>query len=455
MIACSLRRALRPFRVVALLAVVALTACQILPGNQAPKPVARAPAVAPPTKTLPTAKTIPPTAATAPRLAPPSGPAPVDIGFLVPLSGPGAALGHALLQAAELAVSDSGNANLTLLPRDTQGTAAGAATAANSALAAGAEIILGPLFATSVSAVAPLAAARSVPVIAFSNDRAIAGNGVYIMGFTPKEQIARVVGYARSRGLSRFAALAPNTAYGNAVIAALRASVAKDGGSVTKLVSYPEGTTSTNDLSPIVKAFTAYETRHDALLAEKAKLAHRDDAFSKAALQRLDGVDAIGDIGYDAVVLPEGGLTLKTLAALLVYYDLDPTKTQLLGSGQWDVPGLGHTHGLIGGWFAGSPPNLELAFQKRFTGTFAYQPPRLASLGYDAVALAAALVRSDPAQPFTASAITNPNGFSGYDGIFRFGTESAAQYGLAVLQVEPSGFKVIDPAPTSFQALGE
>lgn len=422
-----------------------------------PKPVARAPAAAAPTKTLPAVKALPPTAPAeaAPKLTPPGGPSPVDIGFLVPLSGPNAALGHALLQAAELAVSDGDNANLTLLPRDTQGTAAGAAAAANSALAAGAEIILGPLFASSVSAVAPLAEDRGVPVIAFSNDHAVAGNGVYIMGFTPAEQIARVVGYARSHGLLRFAALTPDTAYGHAVIAALRASVAKDGGSVTKLESYPESASSTNDLSPIVKAFTAYDARHSALLAEKAKLALRDDSFSKAALKRLDSVDAIGDIGYDAVVLPEGGLRLKTLVALLVYYDLDPTKTQLLGSGQWDVPGLGHAHGLVGGWFASSPPDLEQAFRKRFAATFAYVPPRLASLGYDAVALTTALVKTDPAQPFSASAIANPNGFSGYDGIFRFGPHFVAQYGLAVLQVESSGFKVLDPAPTSFQQLGE
>ncbi len=446
----------------AIVSVLALAACQILPGNHPPRPVARAPVAVAPAKPLPAAKAPPSTApsgapasAAAPKLTPPGGPAAVDIGFLVPLSGANAALGRALLQAAELAISDSGNDNLTLLPRDTDGTAAGAAAAAQSALAAGAEIILGPLFSTSAAAVAPLAQARGVPVIAFSNDRAVAGNGVYLMGFTPREQIVRVVSYARTQGLSRFAALTPDTAYGKTVVAALQATVAKDGGSVTKLASYPEDATSTNDLSAIVKAFTSYSARHGALMAEKAKLARRDDAFSKAALKRLDGTDALGDIGYDAVVLPEGGLRLKTLSALLVYYDLDPSKTRLLGSGQWDVAGLGASQGLIGGWFASSPPDLVQRFQTRFAGIFAYKPPRLASLGYDAVALAAALVKSDPAQPFTASAITNPNGFSGYDGIFRFGADSVAQYGLAVLQVERSGFKVIDPAPRSFQQLGE
>ena len=100
------------------------------------------------------------------------------IGLLLPLSGPKAPVGTALLNAAQLALFDARQTEVGLIVRDTKGTPAGAQAAAQSALAEGAALLVGPFFATSVAAAAPQARARQVAVIAFSNDPAVAGNGV-------------------------------------------------------------------------------------------------------------------------------------------------------------------------------------------------------------------------------------------------------------------------------------
>ena len=128
---------------------------------------------------------------------------------------------------------------------------------------------------------------------------------------------------------------------------------------------------------------------------------------------------------------------------------------QLLGSGLWDVPDIGSEPALVGGWFAASPPEARQTLcEQRYHATYGHDPPRLASLGYDAAALAAVLAQADGGEPFSQQAILNPNGFTGVDGLFRFTPGGLVQRGLAVLEVEPQGDVVVSPAPHSFQDIG-
>jgi ABC-type branched-subunit amino acid transport system substrate-binding protein len=372
--------------------------------------------------------------------------------LLLPLSGANAAIGRELLDAAQLALFDLADDRLTLMPRDTQGTPAGAATAAEAVLAEGAELIVGPLFSSESAAVAPIAQGRGVNVISFSNDRSVAGNGVFILGFTPEQEIEQVIGFARSRGYARFAALTPESPYGNAVLQALRRTLAKVGGEAAKIESYP---TDVADLAPIVRRFAEADRRKAALAEQKRQLSEKDDEISRQALKRLEGIEAFGDVGFDALLLPEGGARLKALAPLLALYDVDPAKVRFLGSGLWDEPGLGREPNLVGGWLAATPQANSGAFRVRFQKAFGRTPPRIASLGYDAAALAAVLSQAPQGTPFTREAIANPNGFAGYDGIFRFGPDGVAERGLAILEVAPREFKVVRPAPESFENFGQ
>src|SRR5215510_5968179 len=138
------------------------------------------------------------------------------IGLLLPLSGQQAALGRTLLQAAEMGLFEVGDDSFTLLVEDTA-TAAGADSAARKLLAEGAKVLLGPVFATDVRKIAPIAQGAHVPVLAFTNDVSVAQPGIYVLGVTPQQQVARVVQYAAGQGMQRFAILSPSSAYGNIV----------------------------------------------------------------------------------------------------------------------------------------------------------------------------------------------------------------------------------------------
>ena len=158
---------------------------------------------------------------------------------------------------------------------------------------------------------------------------------------------------------------------------------------------------------------------------------------------------------YDALFLPEGDGRLKNLAPQLPYFDIDPGDVKFLGTGLWDEPGLGTEPALDGAWYAAPPPSLRSAFEKRYQQIYKTAPPRLATLGYDAMALAAVLARAPQGADFSDAALTNPNGFSGVDGIFRLRPDGLVQRGLGVLEVHRGGGTVIDPAPQSFQDLGQ
>jgi ABC-type branched-subunit amino acid transport system substrate-binding protein len=157
---------------------------------------------------------------------------------------------------------------------------------------------------------------------------------------------------------------------------------------------------------------------------------------------------------FDALLLPEGGARLKQIAAQVRAAGGNAKPVQLLGSGLWDTPEIGGDPALVGGWFASSPPEARQEFERRYNATYGHNPPRLASLGYDAAALAAVLARGQAGEPFSQQAILNPSGFTGVDGLFRFTPNGLVQRGLAVLQVEPQGASVVSPAPQSFQDLG-
>ena len=437
-----------------MLAILAACGTSVKPTArpQAQPPATAAPGLPP--ASLPPPDQVPPPGATELTLGltPPALGGPARVALLLPLSGPQAGIGRMLLDAAHLAMLETGSEDIVLLPRDTESRPERAAEAAREAMAAGAGLVVGPLLAAEVRAVGEVARPAGIPVIGFSTDRSVAGDGVYLIGFTPEEQITQVVRFAATRDITRFAALVPETPYGEATLAAYRQAIADAAATLVQTETYAPGTP---DLTPVVKRLAAYDRRHAELQRVKRELAARGDDEAQRELRRIARADTYGEVGYQAVLLPEGGQALRNLAPLLPYYDIDPAEVRFLGTGLWDEPGLGKEPALVGGWFAGVPPDLADAFARRFEQAFGRRPPRIASLAYDAVALATVLAKSRRADAFSPTALENPDGFAGFNGIFRLRPNGVAERGLAILEVTPTGFRVVQPPPQSFQQIGQ
>lgn len=455
----------------AVLSIVAIMgACQTTPttgaGNTNAAPVVKTEnkATPPPAEVAATSEknvSIPPAAATPPKpgklnLTAPQAPVipaePEDqvnrLALLLPLSGRGASIGKALSDAAQMALFETARDDLEVLVFDTQGTTAGAEDAARLAIADGARLFLGPLFGASAEAARPIANAAGVSIVSFSNNRDIAGNGVYVFGFLPGQQVRRIMGFAAARGHGRVGALVPSSGFGELVVASARVAAEQIGVNVVRATYYDP---TDSELSGLIRQFADYDSRKSALAAQKSLLAGRTDQISKQALARLGGLDTFGDPPFDAVLLPAGDPELRGIAPLLAYYDVDPARIRLLGTALWDeAQGLGAEPALVGGWYAAASPEARTDFENKFERAFNRRPPRLASLGYDAMLLAVALTYAENGANYSSEALTDMNGFAGVDGIFRLLPDGTNQRGLAVLEVEQNGVRVIDPAPSSF-----
>jgi ABC-type branched-subunit amino acid transport system substrate-binding protein len=336
----------------------------------------------------------------------------VKVGLVLPLSASGNAGVAALSMknAAEMALAEFQNPNIQLLIKDDSGSAQGAQQGTQQALDEGAEIILGPLFAASVPATAQLVRPRGVSVIAFSTDSSVAGRGVYLLSFLPESDVNRIVDYAAGTGKRSFAALVPDNAYGNVAEAAFKQAVGRKGGRIV--------------------AFEKYG-------ADRATAA-------RTVAQALGGADTL--------FIADDGDSVVAVADALTAAGANLRNIQLLGTGLWDNPRVFASPALQGGLYAAPDPSGFRNFSGRYRTKFGAEPVRTATLAYDAVALVAALARTQGGQRFSAEVLTNPSGFAGIDGLFRFRSDGSNERGLAVMKVATGGGTPVAGSPKSFGA---
>lgn len=343
------------------------------------------------------------------------GTGPVKVGLLLPLSASGNAgqIALNLKNAADLALREFQTLAIQILVKDDRGTPEGARLAATEAIGQGARLILGPLFAQSVSAAAAVATPANVPVVAFSTDISVAKRGVYLLSFLPQSDIERIVDYASTQGKRSFAALLPTNAYGSVAEAAFQKSVAAKGGRVMSIERYAPD-----------------------------RVAMQERAATIASLAKSDSIDAI--------LLPDTGDTAPFLGQLLAADGVSPAKVQYLGSGQWDDNRIPLESNLNGAWYPAPDKAGFQSFATRYQAAFGVAPFRAATLAYDAASLAAGLSARFGEAAFAQETLTNPSGFIGVDGAFRFLANGLNERGLAIYGVDRGQAKIIDPPPRSF-----
>jgi branched-chain amino acid transport system substrate-binding protein len=337
------------------------------------------------------------------------------VALILPLSAGGNAgtAAQSMKNAAEMALAEFSSTDIQLLVKDDAGNPQLARMVAGQAMDEGAQVILGPLFAQTVQAAASAARPRNIPLIGFSTDASVAARGVYLLSFLPETDVVRVLGYAFSTGKRSFAAIVPENAYGSVVEATFREEVARRGGRVVAL-----------------------------------------ERYTKERLQASIGVIAQAARGVDAVFIPDGGDVAPAIAQGLVSAGVNTRRVQLLGTGLWDDPRIFNDGAMLGGFYAVPDPAGFANFSQRYQSRYGSEPVRTATLVYDATALVAALVRSQGGQRITDQMLTNPSGFAGIDGVFRFKADGTNERGLVVMRVAAGGGQIVSPAPKSFGGSG-
>lgn len=374
-------------KLIAMGGLVLLAGCQAVPKPSKPAP--------PPPPPAPSANTLP-----ADQLR-------HRVALLVPTSGPNAAVGQALANAATMAVLDTNASNLRITTYD---TATGPAAAASRAIADGNKLILGPLLGDEVSAVSRIARPAHVPIISFSNDGSVAGRDVFIMGTLPSQSITRTVNWAQSKGVKRYAALIPEGEYGMRANAAFMSAVAEAGGTVVTTITYSRSNTS------II-----------------------------SAAQRLKAKG-----GFDAVMIADSGRF--AVMAAPQFRSIKVPGPRLLGTELWSGDNATRTSPMLrGSWYSALSDSRFGRYADSYKARFGEAPHRISTLGYDAVLLTLRVARDwKPGTLFPTAKLYDPQGFVGVDGALRFGSNGMVQRSFEVVELRAGGPAVLSAAPAGF-----
>jgi len=337
----------------------------------------------------------------------------VKIALILPLTAGGqtAVVANSLKNAGDLAMAEANSPNVQLIVKDDHGTSEGATAAAQEAIGEGAELIVGPLIAGNVQAAAAVARPAGRPMIAFSSDASVASRGVYLLSFMPATDVQRVVSFASTQGKKSFAALVPDSAYGQVTSGAFQETVTRVGGRVVALEHYG---------------------------ADRGQMTETVKRLAPTLQQA------------DALFIPDGADSLPAILEALSGSGVDLRRLKLIGTGVWNDPKLFRLPQLQGAWFPAPETAGFTAFAQRYRARFSSEPTRIATLSYDALSLAAALVRTQGSQRFSEAVLTNPSGFAGADGLFRFRADGSSDRGLAVLEIRNGSAAVVSASPKSF-----
>ncbi len=364
--------------------------------------------------------------------------------LLLPLTGPRADLGQVLLQAAQLSLQDNRGPLLDAL--DTGGTPAGAATAAQTAVAKGDSIILGPLTSAETASAATVARGAGIPMLAFTNDASQSQPGVWPLGITSDQQIRRLVVAAQAQGKTQFAALLPDSDFGRAMATALTNATALAGLPPPNIRMHGPGMAA---ITAAARDLSGYANRRGPIDAKVKAARALGTSDGRREAQELVKTP-IPPPSFNVLLLADTGDNLQEIAAILPYYDIDRSAVQIIGPALWADPASA-SGAVPGAWYA-APDNATRAdLQREYTAKYGSPPSPLADLAFDAASVAKVSV--GPAGAGTAI-LTQPGGFVGTDGWFTLLPDGQVRRGLAVFRVQRGGAEMIDPAPESGASAG-
>lgn len=346
----------------------------------------------------------------------------VQVALLVP-GGSGQAsdelLARSLQNAARMAIGDLAGVKIDLRVYNTAGQPGQAKAMAEKAVAEGAQVILGPVYAQEANAAGVAVAASGVNVLAFSNNPDIAGNNVFVLGPTFQNTAQRLAAYAVRNGKGKIMVVHDQNTAGELGKAAIERGVAAAGGSVVAVGSYEFSQNGVVQAAPAI-----------------------------VASARSSGASAVFLTADTAGALP-------LISQMLADNGLSPATTQFIGLTRWDIPAATLAlPGVQGGWFALPDPALYAQYQSRYAAAYGEAAHPISGLAYDGIAAIGALSKAGSAGPISKAALTQGAGFVGVNGIFRLRGDGTNERGLAIAQIQGGQVVVVEAAPRSFGGAG-
>ena len=365
------------------------------------------------------------------------------VGILLLVSGKTERVGNMMLNSAQLALFDNKLNNIILKPYDTKGTAFGAVDAINEAVRNKVDVVVGPLFTQSTKAILDIAYTNNLLVLSFSDNQNLLSEkypNVYLMGFTPKQEIDRMISYLIDyKNFYGFSAMFPSDIYGSTVSKSFKEVIFRKDAKIVKTEFY-----SKDDKNLEKKTNNLLNTN-----------TFKDEVYEKyeadQALAKAEGLSTDIEFKYtdedkiyaDALILPDSGSELLNIANYVANYN-GKNKPILVGTSKWLNTTLYNNIDFDNSLFVAPNPNGYAEFENKYFEVYQSYPLRVGSLAYDAITAVIESYAKAEEKENLKYAIENYQGFTGFNGRFRFLADGMLERKLAIIRINNGRFEIID-----------
>ncbi len=351
----------------------------------------------------------PATAAVASPATQSLGTGPTKVAMLLPLSAPGTAgeNGRKMLDAAKLAMSDLGNALLTVTVEDTKGDSAHASELAVKAITTGTKIVIGPVELPAAQHIAKLSGSQRPPVLALADNFA-GGPGVYAVRLNEADSAAAGAAGLAAKGSKKFVLLVAAGANAGAIEKRVANSLSIYGATLAVTIPYSAG-----------------------------------DGGTKAVNDMGSLVDA-----PDAIVIASGDDSPSQILAALKSKGIPGKAVAVVGTNRWLERPIEPL--FEGSYIATLDPNETGPIADRFKTTYNYPADANVAYAYDMVALTAGIASAVGPDGFNKQVLENRSGFRGSTGLFRFRADGSSERSMPFYQVQKGALKLVAKSTSGY-----
>ena len=301
----------------------------------------------------------------------------IQIGLMVPLTGPNKELGQSIIKAVRLAVKDINNNSIEIIPKDTASKANKALKSAFELQQMGVRIVIGPIFYESI---AYLDEIKDITFLSLTNKTLDLPKNVISAGINSTSQMNTIKKFLETNNITKTIFLTPIQNYEFEVKKGIKDSRIK----VFKNYEY---NTEPTKLTKQIEEITNYRIRKQNLENEILRLKKSNQSNKEKKIKKLEQRYTLGGLNFDAVVISDFDESLKSVATSLLYTDVSPKNKYFITLNQWFDRSLLNEINIQPLYYPSiNKKNFE-NYKEKFFNEFNEYPSHLALLSYDLVGL--------------------------------------------------------------------
>ena len=301
----------------------------------------------------------------------------IQIGLMVPLTGPNKELGQSIIKAVRLAVKDINNNSIEIIPKDTASKANKALKSAFELKQMGVRIVIGPIFYESITYLDEI---KDVTFLSLTNKTLDLPKNVISAGINSTSQMNTIKKFLETNNIDKTIFLTPIQDYEFEVKKGIKDSR-------IKIFKNYEYSTEPTKLTKQIEEITNYRIRKQNLEDEILRLKKSNLPNKERRIKKLEQRYTLGGLNFDAVVIADFDESLKSVTTSLLYTDVSPRNKYFITLNQWFDKSLLNEIDIQPLYFPSINKNNFENYKDKFFKEFNENPSHLALLSYDLVGL--------------------------------------------------------------------